>query len=158
MALVVSHGVVMSTPFRDPGVSVYDFGLDFLVRCPACRRRATVLVRDNQARFTCLHCGRSESRPSSTHVVQNQALDWYFGFPLWLQVPCAGECLWARNVQHLDFLEAFLGAGIRQRPPEPTLYRNRLLASRLPGWMKLRSNRRAVQVALARLRALTSNP
>ena len=73
----------------------------------------------------------------------------YRGLELWLQIPCRGRTLWAFHEAHLDFLERYVAAGIRERVP----YRNRSHASRLPVWMKSAKNRDEVVRCLARLRA-----
>ena len=75
--------------------------------------------------------------------------DPWFGLPLWLRTACRGETLWARNESHLDFLEAYVGADLRERRP----YFNHSLASRLPGWIKDAHARDDVLRAIAKLRA-----
>jgi hypothetical protein len=70
------------------------------------------------------------------------------GLDLWLQIPCAGHVLWAYDETHLDFLERYVAAGIREQAPG-----NTSLASRLPRWIKARENRAPLVRALARLRA-----
>jgi hypothetical protein len=72
-----------------------------------------------------------------------------------LQVPCAGQVLWAYNVDHLAFLERLVSADLRLRHrPVDTQYVNRRLASRLPKWMLTAKHRPAVLKGLAELRAL----
>jgi hypothetical protein len=56
--------------------------------------------------------------------------------------------LWAYNAEHLDFLEEYVRASIREREPN----RNASLASRLPAWLKSAKNREAVLAACAALR------
>ncbi len=144
----------MAHRFQDPGASIYSFDREFLVRCPRCDRRAAVRVSEVDVRLTCPHCGANQSRTNRTLVVSNDATDWYFRLPLWLQTPCCGHVLWARNVEHLAFLEQFVGAKLRERPSVADGYRNRLLASRLPLWLKAARSRAHVLVALAKLRSL----
>jgi hypothetical protein len=64
--------------------------------------------------------------------------------------------LWARNLEHLAFLEEFVDAKLRERPSRAHGYRNKLLVSRLPLWIKSASNRDAVMAALAKLRSLSA--
>jgi hypothetical protein len=70
---------------------------------------------------------------------------------------CVGHDLWARNGEHLAFLEQFVSARLRERPAVDTtkayFSRNRHLSSRLPGWMKESKNRQAVLKGLAQLRS-----
>ncbi len=70
------------------------------------------------------------------------------GLDLWLQTPCGGRVLWACDEAHLDFLERYVAAGLREQEAG-----NASLASRLPAWMKSRKNRAAVLRGLHRLRA-----
>ncbi|MEM7260662.1 MAG: hypothetical protein AAF488_01635 [Planctomycetota bacterium] len=70
-----------------------------------------------------------------------------FGLPLWLQTRCAGEVLWAYNAEHLEFLNSYVGAELREREPNA----NATLASRLPSWIKRAKNRPKVLRALRRL-------
>jgi len=73
----------------------------------------------------------------------------YRWLELWLQVQCRGRTLWALHEEHLDYLERYVAAGIRERVPN----RNGSQASRLPVWIKSAKNRDEVVRCLARLRA-----
>ncbi|SRR5258708_6437019 len=75
--------------------------------------------------------------------------DWYFRLPLYLQTECAGRRLWAYNVEHLNALEAFVAAPLREASPTHPWS----LVSRLPQWMILAENREAVLKGIKRLRA-----
>lgn len=145
----------MSQRFQDPGSSVYAFDREFLVRCPRCDRRAEVRVLELDARLTCTHCGASAARSNGSYSVSADATDWYFRLPLWLQTPCCGHILWARNLEHLVLLEEFVEAKLRERPTHADGNRNKLLASRLPLWIKRAKTRGAVMGALAKLRSLS---
>ncbi|MFI6507876.1 hypothetical protein ACIBCT_09745 [Streptosporangium sp. NPDC050855] len=56
--------------------------------------------------------------------------------------------LWAYDAEHLDFLERYVRAFIREREPN----RNGSLASRLPAWLKDAKNRDLVLTRCATLR------
>ena len=122
---------------------------EVLVRCPRCGCRA-------MARSTTVTCGRCAyvrtDDPSWRHRVElRRDADGvaYCGLPLWLQTPCWGQVLWAYDADHLDFLERYVRASIRERQPN----RNTSLASRLPAWLKDAKHRRDVLAAIGRLRA-----
>ena len=83
-----------------------------------------------------------------TSITTGESVDWYFRLPLWLQVPCCGEVLWAYNERHLIFLEEYVGSFLRERHPN----KNRSLASRLPSWMKEAQNRDAVLKCVGKLK------
>lgn len=91
-------------------------------------------------------------------MVVGGSFDWYFRLPLWLQTPCCGKILWAYNREHLDFLESYIKAGLRERFPLKVyetglvMWRNKSLASRLPTWMKRAKNRDEVLRGIEKLR------
>ncbi len=116
------------------------FGNSELVECLKCHKCAKAVHQNNELAFSCLHCG-ANNKP------------WPGGVELWLQVPCCGETLWALNEQHLEFLEKFIGAGLRERRRDETFgWANRSLDSRLPRWMTSAKNREEVMRGLQRLR------
>lgn len=56
--------------------------------------------------------------------------------------------MWANNEEHLDYLESYVGAPLRERPDGPSG-----LSWYLPAWMKAAKHRNEVLRSLARLRA-----
>ena len=144
----------MGARFRDSGETIYRFGVEFLVRCPRCQRRASVLPLPGHEptlfaprRLVCSRCAYTRDWHEKT-VCVGGSLDWYFRLPLWLQIPCCGQVLWAYNKDHLDFLEAYVQADLRERVPN----RNGSLASRLPAWMKAARHRNDVLRGIETLR------
>jgi hypothetical protein len=76
--------------------------------------------------------------------------DPYFGLPLWLQRPCCGgRVLWAYNAAHLEFLERYVAARLRERHPYTG---SGSLVERLPAWIKAARNRDEVLAAIHALR------
>lgn len=143
---------------------LYRFSTLFLVRCPRCGKKARVVIRDEYSdgpqtlpqlrtdllfaarRLVCTHCGYTAEWHHRKLKVDGP-YDWYFRQPLWLQTPCCGEVLWTLNEEHLDFLEEFVRAGIRES------YGNATVASRLPVWMKSGHNREEVLHCIEKLRS-----
>lgn len=154
----------MSERFVDSGETVHAFTDETLVACPRCAGCAVSRQLDPLAargwftprRLTCTHCGYTDCWESRS-IARGwyHARDDYFELPLWLQTSCCGETLWAYNEQHLEFIEAFVGAKVRVRSPGAAAdgWSNRSLASRLPGWLKSARNRDAVLKATGRLRS-----
>ena len=174
--------------FRDHGEQIWDFGREFLVRCPRCAAKAVVgqvpgdeppeaahkgYEHYGHRRVTCIACGYVEDAdftrvtyartrwmigPLQPHEIERdrraaragEPTDWYFRYPLWLQTPCAGHILWAYNATHLAFIEAYVGAAMRERMPRL----NRSLASRLPRWLKEAKHREEVLRAIERLKSI----
>jgi hypothetical protein len=69
---------------------------------------------------------------------------------LWLRVPCCGNTLWARSTGHLEFLESYVSATLRERLVHNWAQREYL--DTLPKWLCLAKNRAAVLRGLAALR------
>ncbi|QGQ20528.1 hypothetical protein GC089_16720 [Cellulomonas sp. JZ18] len=123
-------------------------------RCGGCGRQARVerdvpgTTRDLPVR--CAECGavtRHPARPAVYRSAGGRPL--YRGLDLWLQTPCEGRVLWAYDEAHLDYLERYVAAAVREQEPG-----NASLASRLPAWVKAAGNRDAVGRELRRLRAM----
>ena|ERR1700704_6055983 len=150
--------------YRDQGLLSSDFLSLMYVRCPHCHRCASVQPRmDAQAglfaprRLSCPSCGYTKdwngrqigscSAPAPT--------DWYFHLPLWLQISCCDKILWAYNRDHLDFLEDYVQATLREGLPEQAtaVFKNKTAASRLPKWIKRAKNRQKILKKIAVLRS-----
>ncbi|WP_460406455.1 TFIIB-type zinc ribbon-containing protein [Actinophytocola sediminis] len=150
--------------FRDPLVWVERFADEVLVRCPACGECAVVLdhlgAPEYQAgrgngrlaarrRLRCLACGLFKDRFPSERVL-GEPVDPYFRLPLWLQVDCRGKLLWAYNAEHLDLLESYVAARLRERRASPGTMN---MLARLPAWLKSAKNRDEILRAIRRLRS-----
>lgn len=162
--------------FREPGT--LEWRDPVLVVCPRCGGRAAARDTETGARLQCDACtlfrvwsgqdlhATSEGRdvllvrragtwvdPGTGHPPPGASCprthDARFGLPLWLVTGCCGgEVLWARNEVHLDYLEAYVAASLRDRSGG--------LSMKLPTWMKRASNRDEVLRAISRLRATLS--
>lgn len=163
----------MSTPrlerFRDPGTRIEDLvEHDVVVQCPRCEARALVRRLDEPPvrseahpkpsvfaprRFTCTSCAKTDEWPGggTKTVALGGPVDPWFRLPLWLQGASCGELLWAYNVEHLDLLEAFVGARVRERAPFDDHVRT--VVERLPTWLKDPSNRAPILRSLSKLRS-----
>jgi hypothetical protein len=153
--------------FRDPLLRLCCFAGEILVRCPRCDRRASILPdRETDGggrhlwlarRLSCLGCGYTDSweaprcAGSAARVVPQFSgpTDPYFGLRLWLAVDCVGRVLWAYNSEHLDLLETYVAASLRERGDR---LGSMTLVERLPRWIKERKHRTDVLRAIGRLR------
>lgn len=128
--------------FEDKGERLSDFCNYRIVACPSCSKPVDFL----DLKVTCIHCGY--------HKAFKPMDSWHKLVPItveledFLQIACCGQTLWAINVEHLDFLEHYVEAGLRERIPNI----NRSLASRLPQWMKSSKNRQEILKGVSRLR------
>lgn len=141
------------------------FSDEVLVECPGCGGRAVVRLRplgesrragpfvaNHEATLACPACGRSARRSAFVRFLNGPA-DPVFELPVWLRVRCGGNTLWAYNERHLEALEAFVRATLRERRPHPELgWRNASWTSRIPRWISAARNREMVLQGIARLR------
>jgi hypothetical protein len=120
-----------------------------LVTCEKCSQCATLreftfpgksILRLGEC--SCLHCGQQWS-------IKAEA-DFFDRGPLWLRIPCHANVLWALNRPHLEFLEQFIGAELREERMEDRS--SRRLSSALPKWMLAAKNRKDVVRCLKKLR------
>lgn len=171
----------MPRRFHDDRKTLYGFGDRFLVVCPRCGACAEVHARRDlmptprlnnlnvqDARLSCTACGYSATwRCPRGHwrevsdwgdllgqgdaFVIGAPVDWFFHHPLWLQTPCCGSVLWAYNAEHLAYLEAYVGADLRERRSGHSL------AGRLPRWMTSAKNRTDVLRCIGQLKEKALN-
>jgi hypothetical protein len=176
---VVEVEPVRGSRFRDPGVRLWHFAKEILVRCPRCDRRALVAVhpghRDGHAyavgwltaphRLTCPGCSHvSEWAPRPW---RSGAGDAYFTGRGALVVPELGGPddpyfglpLWLQRpccggvlwAYNVPHLELLEAyvAASQRERPQPA--GSQTLLERLPGWMKAAGNRAEVLVAIRAL-------
>ena len=144
--------------FSDNGELIYEFGDEFLVVCPKCSLMAKVLSGESDSdkpinklfaprKLICLNCVyREDWKVGQISIGGN--VDWYFRLPLWLQISCSSETLWAYNEKHLEFIEDYVAAKLRARIPNV----NKSLVSRLPNWIKLAKNRDEILKSIRKLK------
>lgn len=156
----------MASRFRPHDVQPSD---EILVECPRCHRDAMIAplpgqtVRHFGRRLACHSCGfahdwhppkhnhyqkwgrrfwnSEEQRTTPVHVT-----DPWFGATLWLQTPCCGHVLWARNASHLRYLRCYVEAPLREG-----FVNQSSIGSRLPDWMITAKHRDEVLRGIERL-------
>ena len=146
-----SASLVGMTRFRDSAIGLRTLaahGVD--VVCPRCHSRA----RATSARLTCPAC-------TYTATFTGRCTRWggpvdpWFAQPVWFQASCRGRRLWALNEAHLDLLETYVTARLRERYRGPS---SMTMLARLPRWIKAAENRDHVRTAITRLRARRTAP
>lgn len=136
-----------------PDKTIYDFYHKIYVKCPRCSGRATIdkKDKDNSDLYSpeILFCDNCGFIKEGKMLFNSEMLE------LWLKVKCCGNTLWALNEEHLDYIENYIGAKLRERERNPNLgWHNQNMASRLPIWMKDSKNRIEVLKGIQKLRKM----
>lgn len=122
-----------------------------LVTCERCGKCATLrkftfhqdkIPTLRLGECSCLHCGHQWSAEAG--------YTFFSRGPLWLRIPCHKNMLWILNRPHLEFMEQFIGAGLREERMEEVS--SRRLSSALPRWLLAAKNRNDVMGCLKKLR------
>lgn len=150
-------------------ISLIEFITEILVVCPSCGSKAIVTSSHSdtwQAEFLCLQCLSHKTwggDPNSfvtaySNYEQHEGmlfgppLDCFFRYPLWYQIPCKNEVLYAYNFNHLNWLEQYVDAKLRERTQTEHGWHNSSLQSRLPQWILSTKNRNIVLKKIAELK------
>ncbi|WP_019639236.1 hypothetical protein [Paenibacillus fonticola] len=158
--------------FKNQHRMLVSFGAYFLVVCPNCSGKAKVIslgapspyITGITRRFFCSECGshkefvprkncyneaviRYSKNWEEGYINIGGPFDWFFGYSLYLQIPCCGQTLWAYNLEHLEYVESYVAAELREDHP---YYLS--VESRLPAWMKSAKNRHDVLKAIGKLK------
>ncbi|GAB3864080.1 hypothetical protein GCM10028824_01140 [Hymenobacter segetis] len=148
--------------------SLGDFMDEILVVCPKCGSKGVVKTHYKEvweAKFSCPNCSFYkiwDGNPNAfvtAHFNYEQydgilfgpPVDCFFRYPLWYQVPCKDETLYAYNMNHLNWLKQYVEAKLRERTQTVHGWNNASLQSRLPKWMLSSKNRTAVLKRIAEL-------
>ncbi len=144
----------MSHPnrFQDENLTLNNFYRDAWVLCPSCEKKAIAKVDfENQtARLFCVQCGYNKE--TSTALVPNgtmkMAAHRYFNAELWLKASFKTDVFWALNGTHLEYLERYISATLRE-------HKNRThftLLEKLPKFYHEGKNREDLLKIIAKLK------
>ena len=139
--------------YTAPNKTKYDFYNRIYVKCPRCGTKAKIEKKDKEnfdlyspEVLFCNNCGLIKE---GKMLFNSEILE------LWLKIQCCGNTLWAFNEEHLNYLENYIGAKLRERQRDPDLgWSNQSMTSRLPRWMKDSNNRIEVLKGIQKLRAM----
>ncbi len=108
----------IASRFQDENLTLTDFYKETWVICPSCEKKALVKVDfdSNTARLFCVECGYNKE--TTTAIVPNgtikMAAHRYFNAELWLQASFKTDIFWALNGAHLNYLESYISASLRE--------------------------------------------
>ncbi|WP_428229237.1 hypothetical protein [Flavobacterium sp.] len=93
----------------------------------------------------CPHCNfQEEWKPKIREILQKPKddglkKDRWFNLTLWFQKEVSGNIFWAYNVDHIQYLERYIEAGLRERNSKINFSAS--LVARLPKFVKAAKNR-----------------
>ncbi|MDR2276164.1 MAG: hypothetical protein LBF27_34990 [Sphingobacterium sp.] len=107
--------------FNDQNKRLTAFQTKVLVVCPSCRKQAvaSVCYADKKSLLLCPSCGYNREKTTEIHLFGIKghlevAAHVYFSAELWLEHAFKGEVVWAYNHAHLDYLESYISATLRE--------------------------------------------
>lgn len=143
--------------FTDQHFRLSDFQNEVYLHCPQCNRKAVANTRSESelARLICADCGFCKEERMLVYyaegktLVVRQAAHAYFEAALWYAAPFKNEIFWAYNSEHLDYLESYISAKIREHKDREHF----TLLEKLPKFYHEAKNREALLKLIARLKA-----
>ena len=121
------------------------------VKCRECRQQLTRTAKVSgewkKLMMKCDHCGDEfEYDAHLTHHPTHEGwmCDRVLGLKLWLQDNFRDDVFWAYNYEHLEILELYVRAKLRERGIHNRGSKNSLMFSRLPDFIKKAKNREEI--------------
>ncbi len=137
--------------FQDENLLLSDFYQEVVVVCPTCAKKAIAKVNPETktARLFCLHCGcNKETTTAIKNGTINMPAHQYFQVELWLQAPFKKDIFWAYNDKHLEYLERYISATIREHKDRSGF----TLLEKLPKFYHEAKNRDGLLKIIAKLK------
>ncbi len=138
--------------FQDENLLLSHFYQEAFVVCPSCAKKAMATVNDETktARLFCISCGYNKEtvtaiKNGSIEMPANQ----YFQAELWLQAPFKNDVFWAYNDKHLEYLESYISATIREHKDRVGF----TLLEKLPKFYHEAKNRDGLLKIIAKLKS-----
>jgi hypothetical protein len=138
--------------FQDENFLPSDFYQEVWVVCPSCTKKAIAKVNfeTKTARLLCLHCGCNKKTTTAIkYGTINTAANHYFQAELWLKAPFKNDVFWAYNDKHLEYLERYISATIREHKDRTGF----TLLEKLPKFYHEAKNRESLLKIIAKLKS-----
>jgi hypothetical protein len=138
--------------FQDENLLLSDFYNDVWVVCPACAKMAICKTFEDikKARLFCINCGHNKE--FSTSLGKNGSISGaahqFFRAELWLKAPFKNDLFYAFNDKHLDYLERYIGANLRENKARQHF----TLLEKLPKFYHEAKNREALLKIISKLK------
>ncbi|WP_298760559.1 hypothetical protein [uncultured Psychroserpens sp.] len=132
----------MNKRFKDNGELTSYFDDHIIIECPDCKSPIDYF----NLKIVCVNCGFNKEFKTPKNRFDFEVIT----IPLvrYLSIKSCGEVLSANNLDHLEFLEEYVSANLRERMPNV----NKSLISRLPQWIKSKKNREDILKDIGKLK------
>ncbi|OJX49808.1 MAG: hypothetical protein BGO88_08635 [Flavobacterium sp. 38-13] len=144
----------MQNRFSDQNKTLSHFYDEVWVVCPACAKKAVAKasLENKSARLYCSNCGYIKEASMETSVGgQRGILRWaahnYFNAELWLQHPFKNDVFFAYNGEHLNYLQQYISATLREHKDRAHF----TLLEKLPKFYHEAKNRKALLTIIKKL-------
>ncbi len=138
--------------FQDENLLLSHFYQEVWVVCPSCEKKAIAKVNfeTKTARLFCTGCGYNKE---TTTAIKNGSIEMpanqYFQTELWLQAPFKKDVFWAYNDKHLEYLDRYISATIREHKDRAGF----TLLEKLPKFYHEAKNREGLLKIIAKLKS-----
>lgn len=144
----------MQNRFADQNKTISDFYKEVWVVCLSCSKKAIAKanIENKSARLYCPNCGyNKEVSIESLMAGHGTILVWpahrYFGTELWLEHPFKNDVFFAYNGEHLNYLEQYISATLREHKDRTHF----TLLEKLPKFYHEAKNRKALLTIIKKL-------
>jgi len=138
--------------FQDQNLTKYDFYKEVWIVCPSCEKKAIAKVdfKIKLARLICINCGLNKE--TTIQISKNASLEMaaniYFNAELWLKAPFKNDVFWAYNDKHLEYLERYISATLREHKDRTHF----TILEKLPKFYHEAKNREGLLKIIAKLK------
>lgn len=147
-----------SLRFTDQNKTIRDFNDEVWVVCPTCAKKAVAKADDKQkeVRLFCENCGYNKHASTETTVFGikgnwKMAAHSYFKANLWLQHSFKDDIFYAYNGEHLNYLEEYITAGLREHKDREYF----TLLEKLPKFYHEAKNRKSLLAIIDKLKKIS---
>lgn len=133
--------------FSDQNKILSDFYDEVWVVCPSCSQKAIARAdyKNKKARLLCLSCSYNKEMFIGNLII---AANYYFVAELWLQHPFKNDLFCAYNGDHLEYLESYISASLREHKDRTHF----TLLEKLPRFYHEAKNRDALLAIIRKLK------
>jgi hypothetical protein len=138
--------------FHDENLILSNFYQEVWVVCPSCAKKATAKVNFEAkvARLFCTSCGcNKETSIAIKNGIVETAANHYFQADLWLKATFKNDVFWAYNDKHLEYLERYISATLREHKDRTHF----TLLEKLPKFYHEAKNREGLLKIIAKLKS-----